>query len=100
MAHPLAWLVILALFGIAVFGGMFVVPLYAFLTVTVAANETARTIAVNNIVNSGFMVFASLSLGFLVDLGATIDGTLLYVAFACVVSAGIAHLLHRVGDEA
>ena len=37
-------------------GGMFVVPLYAFLTTTVPKAETARTIAANNIVNSGLMV--------------------------------------------
>ena len=30
----------LALLGIAIFGGMFVVPLYAYLTVTVAKTET------------------------------------------------------------
>jgi hypothetical protein len=95
ITYPLADLVMFALFGIAVFGGMFVVPLYAFLTVTVARNETARTIAVNNIVNSGFMVFASVSLGGFINLGATIEGTLLYVAFACVVAAWIASRLDR-----
>jgi MFS family permease len=98
ITYPLAELVMFALLGIAVFGGMFVVPLYAFLTVTVAQNETARTIAANNIVNSGFMVFASLSLGVFIKLGATIEGTLLYVAFACVVAAWIARRLHSVAD--
>ena len=33
------------LFGVAVAGGMFVVPLYAFLTTTVHKSETARTVA-------------------------------------------------------
>ncbi len=98
ITFPLADLVMLALLGIAIFGGMFVVPLYAFLTVTVAKNETARTIAVNNIINSGFMVAASVSLGALIGIGATIEGTLLYVAFACVVSAWIAQRLHKVAD--
>ena len=100
ISYGLADLILLALFGIAVFGGMFVVPLYAFLTVTVARNQTARTIAVNNIINSGFMVAASLSLGVLISLGATIEGTLSYVAGACLVAGGIAILLHREGDEA
>ena len=98
ITYPLAELVMLALLGIAIFGGMFVVPLYAFLTVTVAANETARTIAVNNIVNSGFMVLATLSLGVFIKMGATIEGTLLYVAFACLVSAWIAQRLHKAVD--
>lgn len=90
---PIADLVLFALFGIAVFGGMFVVPLYAFLTVTVDKAETARTIAVNNIVNSGFMVVATLSLSALIGLGATIGGTLLYVSAACLVAGLIARRL-------
>lgn len=98
ITYPLADLVMLALLGIAIFGGMFVVPLYAFLTVTVAKNETARTIAVNNIINSGFMVAASVSLGALIGIGATIEGTLLYVAFACLVAAWIAKQLHKAAD--
>lgn len=98
VSYPLADIVLLALFGIAVFGGMFVVPLYAFLTVTVDRSTTARTIAVNNIVNSGFMVAATLSLGALIGLGATVSGTLLYVSGACVVAALIAQRLHQAAD--
>ena len=41
---------------------LFVVPLYAFLTTTVPKSETARTVAANNIVNSGGMVLAALIL--------------------------------------
>eukprot|EP01035_Chromulina_nebulosa_P015520 gene15520-20566_t len=44
------------LMAIAVTGGMFVVPLYAFLTTTVTSDQTARTVAANNVVNSGAMV--------------------------------------------
>ena len=95
VSWPLAELVLFALFGIAVFGGMFVVPLYAYLTVKVAPDETARTIAVNNIVNSGFMVAATLVLSALIHIGATVEGTLLFVSAACLVSALIARMLHR-----
>lgn len=98
VSYPLADIVLVALFGIAVFGGMFVVPLYAFLTVTVDRSATARTIAVNNIVNSGFMVAATLSLSALIGLGATISGTLLYVSAACIVAALIAQRLHLAAD--
>src|SRR3546814_7388997 len=66
---------ILCLLGIAIAGGMFVVPLYAFLTTTVAKSQTARTVAANNIVNSGFMVAATLVLSLLIGLGLTIDDT-------------------------
>jgi len=86
------------LLGIAIFGGMFVVPLYAFLTTTVAKSETAKTVAANNIVNSGAMVAATLMLGGLTTLGVTIEDTLLLVAGSCVISAWIAWKLHKLCD--
>jgi MFS family permease len=99
ITYPLAELVMFALLGISIFGGMFVVPLYAFLTVTVENSATARTIAVNNIVNSGFMVAATGSLIALTKF-VTIEGTLLYVAFACLVSAWLAlRLKNATSDE-
>ncbi len=90
--------VIVDLVGISVAGGMFVVPLYAFLTTTVAKSMTARTIAANNIVNSFFMVLGTLVYGGLVAAGVTIDDTLLAVAGACLVSAWLAQKLHRACD--
>lgn len=90
--------IIVDLLGIAIAGGMFVVPLYAFLTTTVAKSQTARTIAANNIVNSGFMVAATLLLSVLIGLGLTIDDTLLMVAVMCVVSAFLAWRLHKACD--
>ncbi len=86
------------LFGVAVFGGMFVVPLYAFLTTTVPKSETARTVAANNIVNSGGMVFAALLLTVLVQVGVSVEGTLLMVSVASIGAAWIAWKLHRACD--
>lgn len=90
--------VLLDLLGIAIAGGMFVVPLYAFLTTTVAKTETARTVAANNIVNSGAMVASALLLGLLIKFGVTVADSLLLVAISCVVSAWIAYRLHRACD--
>lgn len=90
--------IILDLLGIAIAGGMFVVPLYAFLTTTVAKSQTARTVAANNIVNSGFMVAATLLLSVLIGIGLTIDDTLLMVAVMCLVSAVLAWKLHKACD--
>jgi MFS family permease len=86
------------LLGISVFGGMFVVPLYAFLTTTVSKADTAKTVAANNIVNSGAMVVAVLSLGAMTSLGVTIEDTLVLIAASCVVSAWIAWKLHKLCD--
>ena len=77
---------------------MFVVPLYAFLTTTVAKSETARTVAANNIVNSGAMVLAALILFGLVHVGVSIADTLLMVAVASLGSAWLAWKLHLACD--
>ncbi len=90
--------IVFDLLGISVAGGMFVVPLYAFLTITVAKTETARTIAANNIVNSAFMVVAAVSLGGLTAMGVSIEDTLFTVALSCLVSAWIAWKLHKACD--
>ena len=93
-----AALMIVALLGVAITGGMFVVPLYAFLTTTVPKSETARTVAANNIVNSGAMVaglLLSIGLGF---LGVGPAHQLLLVAAMCIVSAWLGWKLHLACD--
>jgi MFS family permease len=96
--HPMAGLMIVALLGVSITGGMFVVPLYAFLTTTVPKSETARTVAANNIVNSGAMVVGSLMAFALSSIGIGPVGQLLLVAAMCVVSAWLAHKLHLACD--
>jgi MFS family permease len=98
VALPNSWMVVVDLLGVAVAGGMFVVPLYAFLTTTVPKSETARTIAANNIVNSGMMVAATLILTAAVQLGVTVADSLLIVAVASAVAAWIGWMLHRACD--
>jgi MFS family permease len=91
---------IVDLLGISIAGGMFVVPLYAFLTTTVAKSQTARTIAANNIVNSGAMVIGAVIYSLLVSIGVSIADTLFMIAAACLVSAWIAWKLHKACDVA
>ena len=98
LLHPMAGLMILALLGVAITGGMFVVPLYAFLTTTVPKTETARTVAANNIVNSGAMVIGSLVAFALSSMGIGPAGQLLLVAGMCVVSAWLGWKLHLACD--
>jgi hypothetical protein len=77
---------------------MFVVPLYAFLTTTVPQAETARTVAANNIVNSGAMVVSSLLLMGLTAIHVSLADTLLTVAIGSLVAAWIAQKLHLACD--
>jgi hypothetical protein len=81
-------------------GGMFVVPLYAFLTTFVERSQTARTVAANNIVNSGAMVGGSLLAVGLSAAGVAIVDQLLLSAAMCLVSAWLARLLYRAESSA
>jgi len=96
--HPSAGFMIVALLGVSVSGGMFVVPLYAFLTTTVPKSETARTVAANNIVNSGAMVIGSLMAFGLSSVGIGPGGQLVLVAAMCLVSAWLGWKLHQACD--
>jgi MFS family permease len=94
--QPLAIPLLASLLGIAVAGGMFVVPLYAFLTTVVDKAETSRTIAANNIVNA-----AAMSIGSVIAVGLSAHGVaivhqLLLGAAMCTVTALISWQLYRV----
>ncbi|MFM5948335.1 MAG: MFS transporter, partial [Novosphingobium sp.] len=87
LAHPMSYALMICLLGIAVAGGMFVVPLYAFLTTFVDKTQTSRTIAANNIVNSGAMVIGSLIATGLSAAGVPIVDQVLLSAVMCIYSA-------------
>ncbi|GAB2521015.1 MFS transporter [Microbulbifer agarilyticus] len=66
---------------IGIFGGFFIVPLYAMMQERSEANVCARIISLNNIFNALFMVIAALlGIGFLNVLGATIPQFFLVIA--------------------
>jgi MFS family permease len=84
--------------AISITGGMFVVPLYAFLTTTVTKDQTARTVAANNIVNAGAMTIGAIVVSAVSAAGVTPEDMLLVVAGMCVVSAWLAWKLHCACD--
>jgi len=96
---PRAIPLVLVLMAIAITGGMFVVPLYTFLTTTVTKDQTARTVAANNVVNSGAMVVGALMVQAVSFLGVTPENMLFLVAAMCLVSAWLAQKLHLACDE-
>ena len=93
IAWPLATVILLSLLGIAVAGGMFVVPLYAFLTTRVEAHKASRTIAANNIVNSGAMVLGALAAMAMSAGGVPIVEQVLISAGMCLISAWLGRRL-------
>lgn len=61
LAQPYAWRVLIDLTFIGVFGGFFIVPLYALLQQNAKPEERAKVIAANNIFNALFMVGSAIS---------------------------------------
>ncbi len=55
-----AWWVLLDVLGIGVFGGFYIVPLYALIQSRTAEKERSRVIAANNILNALFMVVSAI----------------------------------------
>ena len=98
VAQPRAIPIMLSLLAIATTGGMFVVPLYAFLTTTVEKDQTARTVAANNVVNSGAMTLGSIAAIGINVAGVQAVDMLFLVAAMCLVSAWIAQRLHLACD--
>ena len=75
------------LFGLAVCGGLYIVPLYAMLQVRADHDHGARAIACNNLMNALFMVAAAVLAMVLIRLGLTIS-QLFFVA--AILNAGVA----------
>ncbi|WP_338523045.1 MFS transporter [Pseudomonas batumici] len=55
-----AWWVLVDILGLGIFGGFYIVPLYALIQSRTAENERARVIAANNILNALFMVVSAI----------------------------------------
>ena len=68
------WPSLLALLGLAMSGGLFVVPLFAFVQYQSPPERCARVIAAANVLNALFMVFSALLTIVLIQSGVGITG--------------------------
>jgi 1-acyl-sn-glycerol-3-phosphate acyltransferase len=81
LSQSQAWLVLGDIFGIGLFGGFYIVPLYALIQARTPENERARVIAANNILNALFMVVSAIvSILFLSFAGFSIPELFLVVS--------------------
>ncbi|KFB66026.1 MFS transporter [Candidatus Accumulibacter vicinus] len=76
------WRVLFDLFALGLFGGFFIVPLYALIQLRSAPEQRARIIAANNILNALFMVCGALAAAGLLGDGLSIPA-LFGVAALC-----------------
>ncbi|AOE83880.1 MFS transporter [Pseudomonas sp. TCU-HL1] len=81
LGHGQSWLILADILGIGLFGGFYIVPLYALIQARTAENERARVIAANNILNALFMVVSAIaSILFLGVAGLSIPELFLVVS--------------------
>src|SRR3546814_1507179 len=69
------------------FGGLYIVPLYAIVQQRAEADYKARTIAANNVLNALFMVLGAAGAALLFAIGMTVTGIFLVIAAANVIAA-------------
>lgn len=81
---------------IGLFGGIFIVPLYALIQIRVEPGFRSRAIAANNIMNAFFMVIAAGISALLLSTGMSIPMLLLLVSIANI---GVALYIYRLLPE-
>jgi hypothetical protein len=96
LAVPGVLHVLADLLGIGVFGGIFIVPLYAYMQAASSEAHRARIVAANNIMNALFMVAGALAAGQLLSVGVGIPA-LFGAAATC--NGLVAMLVHRSAPE-
>jgi 1-acyl-sn-glycerol-3-phosphate acyltransferase len=87
LAQPGSWRVLMDLGLIGLFGGFYIVPLFALIQSRSPREEVSRVIAANNILNAIFMVAAALLAVGLFALGLNIPQVLLVTALLNAVVA-------------
>jgi 1-acyl-sn-glycerol-3-phosphate acyltransferase len=96
LAQPGHWRVLVDLFCVAMFGGFYSVPLYALIQSRSAPTHRARIIAANNILNSFFMIAASLLGVFMTQAGYSIPQLFLVVG---LLNAAVAIYIYTLVPE-
>lgn len=76
--------VLLDLFGLSLFAGLYSVPMYALIQLRSPSSHRSRIIAANNIMNALFMVCSAVIVGALLQTGSRIGEVFLYLGVANV----------------
>lgn len=96
LAYDQTWRVLLDLALIGIFGGFFIVPLYALVQQRSNPEHGARIIAANNIMNALFMVVGTLAAAGMLAAGLTIP---MLFAVAAICNAAVALFIYGLVPE-
>ena len=90
------WRIAIDLLLIAIFGGLYTVPLYAMMQNRSTSSHRARIIAVNNVVNALFMVIAAVATAVMIKFGFTVLDVFLAIAICNgLVAMYICNIIYR-----
>ncbi len=92
-AEPAHWRVLADLALLALFAGLYSVPMYALIQLRCEPTHRARIIAANNILNALFMIASSLATGAMLAAGFTLPQVFLAVGLLNAVVAAYIFLL-------
>jgi 1-acyl-sn-glycerol-3-phosphate acyltransferase len=93
LANSYHWRVMADLALLALFAGLYSVPMYALIQLRSPPSHRARIIAANNILNALFMIASSILAGAMLALGATVPEIFLAVGLANILVAGYIFLV-------
>ncbi len=96
LAHTANWRILFDLVMIGMFGGFYIVPLYALIQSRAERSHQSRIIAGNNILNALFMVVSALLAIILLKAGLTIPQLFLVTA---LLNAGVAIYIYSLVPE-
>ncbi|MDR0441166.1 MAG: MFS transporter, partial [Candidatus Accumulibacter sp.] len=96
LALPSTLRVLFDLFAMGLFGGFFIVPLYALVQIRSSASHRARIIAANNIMNALFMVAGAAAAAGLLSVGLSIPALF---GTAALCNAAVAIYIYRLVPE-
>ena len=96
LSLPAVWRVLFDLMMLGVFGGFFIVPLYALLQIRSAPEQRARIIAANNILNALFMVVGALTAASVLGAGLSIPALF---GIAALLNAAVAVYIYGLVPE-
>ncbi len=96
LSSPGAWRIVMDLGLLALFAGLYSVPLYALVQTRADRSRVARIVAANNILNAVFMVVAALAATALLGAGLNIPQLFLVTA---LMNAAVALYIYRLVPE-
>ncbi|HWD57267.1 MAG TPA: MFS transporter [Stellaceae bacterium] len=89
LENPAHWRILADLLGIAISGGVFVLPLYALLQTAGDGRRRARAIGANNVVNAAAMVLSAVAVIALLAAGMSVPGLFLLTGVATFAVAAL-----------